>query len=117
MFDSTQRLGFEVKIVGANPLLARYSGINSKKVILSVMLISGFIGGLAGAVEIMGVHHRFPSGFNSGLGFDGIVVSLLANNNPIGVLFSAFFLGAIRNGALNMECLRKRKRLLIKSPG
>lgn len=95
-------LGFEVKIVGANPLLARYSGMNSKKVILSVMLISGFIGGLAGAVEIMGVHHRFPSGFNSGLGFDGIVVSLLANNNPIGVLFSAFFLGAIRNGALNM---------------
>ncbi|MBS4208211.1 ABC transporter permease [Bacillus sp. FJAT-50079] len=94
--------GFEMKIVGSNPFLANYSGINSKKVIITVMLMSGAIGGLAGAVEVMGVHHRLPGGFNSGLGFDGIVVSLLASNNPIGVLFSAFFFGAIRNGALNM---------------
>ena len=33
----------------------------------------------------------------------GIVVSLLANNNPIGVLFSGAFFGAIHNGGINME--------------
>ena len=38
-----------------------------------------------------------------GLGFDGIVVSLIARHNPIGILASGLFFGALQNGARNME--------------
>jgi len=97
------KLGFEIKIVGENPTLATYSGMVPKSTTVSVMAISGAIGGIIGAIEVTAVQHRLIAGFNPGLGFDGIVVSLLANNNPVGVIFSGFFFGGLRNGGINME--------------
>lgn len=96
-------LGYEIKVVGSNSLFAKYGGINEKKSIIKVMLISGSIAGIIGAIEITAIQHRLLADFNPNFGFDGIVVSLLANNNPIGVLFSGIFFGALRNGGINME--------------
>lgn len=67
------------------------------------MAISGAIGGMIGAIEVTAVQHRLLAGFNPDFGMTGIVVSLLANNNPIGVLFSGIFFGALKNGGINME--------------
>ncbi len=97
------RLGYEIRIVGANANLARYGGMNPKRLTITVMLISGAIAGIIGAVEVCAVQHKLIAGFNPGFGFDGIVISLLANNNPIGVVFSGFFLGLLYNGGINME--------------
>lgn len=95
--------GHEIKIVGSNPVLAQYAGMKSKKTILQVMAMSGAIAGIVGAIEVTAVQHRLLTGFNPGFGFNGIVVSLLANNNPLGVLFSGTFFGALKNGGINME--------------
>jgi simple sugar transport system permease protein len=97
------KLGYEIKIVGENPRMAQYGGISSGKIIMVVMLLSGVIAGIAGSIEILGVHHRFPMRFSSQLGFDGVLVALLANNNPVGVILSAFFFGALKNGANNIQ--------------
>lgn len=97
------RLGYEIRIVGANANLARYGGINPNRLTITVMLISGAIAGIIGAIEVCAVQHKLIAGFNPGFGFDGIVISLLANNNPIGVVFSGFFLGLLYNGGINME--------------
>jgi len=106
-------IGYELKMVGSNPLFAKYGGIRSKRIILSTMLTSGAIAGLAGAIEILGVHHRFPGRYNDGLGFEGVVVALLANNHPIGVVVSALFFGALRNGAMNMERITDVPRAMV----
>ncbi len=95
--------GHEIKIVGSNPVLAKYAGMKPKKTILQVMACSGAIGGLIGAIEVTAVQHRLLANFNPDFGMDGIVVTLLANNNPIGVLFSGIFFGALKNGGINME--------------
>lgn len=99
--------GHEIKMVGSNENFAKYSGINTVRVTLSTMLIGGAIAGLAGTVEIMGSLRRLPVGFNQDWGFDGIVVALLASNNPIACIFTAFFIAALRNGAANMERFSK----------
>lgn len=98
-------LGHEIKLVGANAEFARYAGIRPKRVTLQVMGISGAIAGIIGAIEVTAVQHRLIAGFNPDLGFQGIVVSLLANNNPVGVIFSGAFFGALKNGGTNMERL------------
>lgn len=99
------RFGHEIKMVGANPEFARYSGIKSNRTIISVMCTSGAIGGMIGTIEVTAIQHRLLSSFNPGFGFEGIVVSLLANNNPFGVIFSGTFFGALKNGGINMERL------------
>ena len=96
-------LGHDIKLVGANSEFARYAGINPKLTTIKCMCMSGAIAGIIGAIEVTAVQHRLITGFNPDLGFKGIVVSLLAGNNPIGVVFSGIFFGALKNGCTNME--------------
>lgn len=106
-------LGFEVKSIGTNLLFARWMGMPVARTILLVMFISGLLGGLAGAGQVLGVHYRFVGGFSRGLGFDGIVVALLGRNSPLGALLAALFLGALRNGSSTMEMFTQIPRDLI----
>ena len=106
-------LGYEINVMGTNPLFARWAGMPVRAIIVFVMIVSGFIGGLAGAGQALGVHYRFVAGFSRGLGFDGIVVALLGRNNPVGVLLAALFFGALRNGGSTMELFTRIPRDLI----
>jgi general nucleoside transport system permease protein len=98
-------LGFELRTVGANANAARYAGINITRSIVVAMAISGALAGVAGGVEVLGVSdcHCLPMFFSSGYGFDSIAISLLAKNDPFGILAAAFLFGAMRNGADLME--------------
>jgi len=106
-------LGYRIKIVGSNARFARYAGINAKRIIIVTFLISGAIAGLVGGIEIFGVHHRFPGRFNNGLGNDGMVVSLMAENNPLGIILSGFLFGVLRNGGMNMERVTEIPRAMV----
>ena len=105
--------GYEIKVVGANPDMAQYGGIKRNRVVIKTMLISGLLAGVAGAIEVTGVMHQFPKHFNDGLGFDGIVVSVLGNNNPLAVLLSGFFFGALKNGAANLQRVTNIPRPMV----
>jgi ABC-type uncharacterized transport system permease subunit len=103
MFRTT--LGFELRTVGANPNAARYAGVNITRNIVITMAISGALAGLAGSIEVLGVSicRCLPLFFVSGYGFDSIAISLLAMNNPFGIIAASFLFGAMRNGADLME--------------
>lgn len=96
-------LGYELRAVGSNPIFARWSGIPVPWVIIKVMLLSGFIGGLAGAGQVLGVNYRFVDNFSPGYGFDGITIALLGRNTPLGSLLAALLLGALRSGGSTVE--------------
>jgi simple sugar transport system permease protein len=98
-------LGFELRMVGANANAARYAGINITRNIVIAMAISGALAGVAGSIEVLGVSdcHCLPMFFSSGYGFDAIAISLLAKNDPFGILAASFLFGAMRNGADLME--------------
>ncbi len=98
-------LGLELRTVGANANAARYAGINITRSIVVSMAISGGLAGVAGSIEVLGVSacHCLPMFFSSGYGFDAIAISLLAKNDPFGILATSFLWGAMRNGADLME--------------
>ena len=89
--------------MGLSHRAAKTAGINVNKVIALVMLISGAVSGLAGSIEVLGIHHKFYDQFSPGYGFDSIAVALLGNNSGVGVLLSALLFGALNSGALNMQ--------------
>jgi simple sugar transport system permease protein len=96
-------LGYEIKMIGANLEFARYGGINTKRVIALSMAVSGILAGLAGAQLALGLQKRLVLNLSTGIGFEGIVVALLARNNPKGVLLAGLFYGYLRIGAEIME--------------
>lgn len=93
------KLGYQIRMTGANKRFAEYSGINTTRAIILVSMIAGFIGGIGGAVEVIGMYDAFKWVSLPGLGFDGALIAMLAKNKPKNVIFSAFFLAYIRIGA------------------
>jgi ABC-type uncharacterized transport system permease subunit len=92
--------GYEIRMVGSNQHFARYSGISVVSVAMATQLIGGAIAGLGGSTEILGLYDRFIwFGTQPGYGFDGIMVGVLAKNNPLYVPFAALFLAYMRTGA------------------
>ena len=94
------KFGYEIRITGANPEAGKYSGINTSKILILGMVISGGLAGLAGAGEILGIHHRLcqPLTISSGYGFTAIIVAWLGNLNPILVIISSIFFGGLLVG-------------------
>lgn len=95
--------GFRTRITGQNPEAARYAGVKVERQILFAMLLSAGLGGLAGTGEILGLKLRLFDFFSMGLGYDAIAVALMANSNPLGVILTAIFFGALRAGAGKMQ--------------
>ena len=101
LFKTT--VGYEVRTVGLSANAARYAGIRVAFIIVLTMVISGTLAGLGGAVETLGVVGRFQPGFNTGLGFEGITVALLAKAHPFGVIPAALLLGTMAAGSSTMQ--------------
>ena len=96
-------LGYQMRAVGNNPIAAKTNGINVARNMVLAMFLSGAFAGLAGSVEIMGIHHRLMNGFSSSYGFDSMAVALLGGLHPVGVTIAAIFFGALRTGANTMQ--------------
>jgi ABC-type uncharacterized transport system permease subunit len=84
------RWGYTLTMTGANPEAARYGGIRPQWVVISVMAAGGALAGLAGIVEVAGLHGRLQEGFAPGFGITAIAVALLARLHPLMIPVSAF---------------------------
>lgn len=105
--------GYSWEQLGRNSRFARYGGISQKWNYIIVFLFSGFIAGLCGAVEITGVHYRFRNNFASNLGWDGIMVALIAKNKPKTALVVGLLWGMIKAGSMHMERMTSVSRILV----
>jgi simple sugar transport system permease protein len=104
--------GYDLRTSGIQPAAAAYGGVDSKRMMVTSMFISGALGGLGGAIYVMMVLGRWRTGIPS-LGFDGITVSILAGNNPLGVLLSAALFGTLKSGSLSIELSMGVPRQLV----
>ncbi len=97
------RWGYEIEVIGSNSRAARYAGMNIKRSIMVITLLSGAFAGLAGMSEVSGVIHRLQEGISPGYGFSGIIVAALARYNPIGVLVVSLLFGALLVGGYTLQ--------------
>jgi general nucleoside transport system permease protein len=95
--------GFRVDVFGMSPEVAEAAGVDGRRVILRVMLISGAMAGLAGVIQLMGVAIVLNPALSKGLGFTAIIVALLGRNRPVGVLLAALFIGGLTTGGIAMQ--------------
>jgi simple sugar transport system permease protein len=96
-------LGYEIKGAGSNLRALEVQGTNAARIVIFVMLVSGALAGLAGASEVYGVHYRLKAGAVAGYGYTGIVIAILGQLRPAGVVLAAILFGAMVNGATFMQ--------------
>ncbi len=93
------RFGYQARVCGGNRLAAETAGINSGRITIQTMFLSGMISGLCGGLLVCGTYFRFITNFSSGFGFEGVAVATLAGFHPIGLLVSGILWGGIKSGA------------------
>jgi ABC-type uncharacterized transport system permease subunit len=96
-------MGFEIRLVGAAPRAARFSGFNADRLVLFTFAVSGALAGLAGIIEVAGPIGYLQPDLSPGYGFTAIIVAFLGRLNPIGILIAGLFLALTFIGGENAE--------------
>jgi simple sugar transport system permease protein len=96
-------MGFEIRLVGAAPKAARFSGFNADKLTLFTFAVSGALAGLAGIIEVAGPVGHLQPDISPGYGFTAIIVAFLGRLNPVGILIAGLFLALTFIGGENAE--------------
>ena len=95
--------GLRLRAVGLAPDAARYAAVSPERETVRVLLLSGALAGLAGALEVSGVTGRLFENLATGYGFTAIAVALLGRLNPLGVVPAALFFAALAVGSGAMQ--------------
>ena len=97
------RLGYEARAVGASPGSALAGGISIGKVQIRLFLLSGALAGMIGVQQLFADQGFLPSGYEAGIGFLGIGVAFLGQNNPAGIVFAAILWGILARGETSLQ--------------
>jgi ABC-type uncharacterized transport system permease subunit len=92
------RLGYKIRAVGLSASAAEYGGIQVARNIVVTMAISGFLAGLAGAIEVLAINYRFSQDLTASYAWDAIAVALLGALHPVGTFLAALLFGALSSG-------------------
>ena len=95
--------GFELRAVGTNERAAKVHGIRAGRVAVGAMVLAGMLAGLAGAIEVAGVHGKMLEGMQSNYLLLGIIIGLIARGSAIAVPFVAFGIAVLEVGASAMQ--------------
>jgi general nucleoside transport system permease protein len=108
-------LGYQIRAVGLSRSASEYAGIKVGRTMVLSMTLSGMFAGLAGAVEILGLHHRMfePVAVSAGFGFSGIVAALFGKLHPLGIIPSSILFGGLLVGGDKMQRAMQIPQVMI----
>lgn len=93
------KLGYQIRLAGANPKFAEYSGISSFKLALSTAAIAGVLSGMGATTQLLTQTSFYqPDRTLSGIGFSGMLLAMLGRNNPVGIVVAAFMIKYLEKG-------------------
>jgi simple sugar transport system permease protein len=103
VYTNQTSAGYELIVTGANPRASRVYGINVRRMFLLSLILGGALAGLAGGIEVSGVHSRLIEGLQSNFLLLGIIIGLISRGNNLAVPFVAFFIAVLEVGASAMQ--------------
>lgn len=99
IFLNKTKWGYKITVTGSNLDFAKNAGIHTARIIMLAQLVGGFVAGVGGGVEMLGLYTRFQWMSLPGFGFDGVVLNIIAKGNPKYIPLAAFLISYIRIGA------------------
>ena len=96
-------IGLEMKVTGENERFSFFAGLPKDRLMIWSMVASGAICGLVGMFEVYGYQARFQGTISNEFYYDGMLVAMIMNYNPVGIIIMSFFFAIIDIGATAME--------------
>lgn len=96
-------IGLRIRIVGANPIAARFAHLPIGRYAWMTFLLSGALAGLAGGIELSGNAHYLTASFGAGYGYTAIAVAMLARLSPVACVPAALFFAALDVGVRGLQ--------------
>ncbi len=97
--------GLQIKVTGENERFARFAGLPSSKLMIGSMVASGAICGFVGMVLVYGSQGHMTEAVSNEFYFDGMLVAMIMNYNPIGIIIMSFFFAIMSVGAAYMDMM------------
>ena len=99
------KLGYELKATGYNKFAAKYCGMKEKRNIILTMVIAGALAGMGAGLLYLTGFEQWSTTQSSvpAMGFNGIAAAFLGGLNPIGAIFSSYFIQHITNGGAYVD--------------
>jgi simple sugar transport system permease protein len=105
--------GFQTLMMGLNRDASDAAGVNTSRLVVRVMMISGGLAGLAGVIQVMGIESRLTNNISPGYGFTAIIVALMGRLRPLGVLLAALLIGTLTLGGDIIQRTQQVPRVLM----
>lgn len=99
----SSRWGYEVDMIGGNPRAAEFAGINVRRRILAVMLLSGAIAGISGMIHLTGATGRLQATISNSYGLSGFIVAALAGASFIGLVAGGLFIALLLHSGIILQ--------------
>lgn len=97
------KVGFISKVIGKNPLAAEHMQYPIRSYLITAMVVSGAIAGLAGFIQIAGIEGRLRFPISNGYGISGFLVAWISNHKPLPIIMSSFLFAALLTGADSVQ--------------
>ncbi len=97
--------GYKSRMNGLNSRFALYGGVNARRMLYLVMILSGVCAGFGGSLEVLGSKFRYIDQmiFSTGYAWTGMTAALLANFNPLGTLIASVLLSGLATGGAALQ--------------
>ncbi len=95
--------GYEMRLTGDNPRFARFAGIKADRIVIIAMVVSGMMCGLVGMFRAYGVTGCYTSAISDEYYFEGLMVAMIAQYQPIPTIIISLIFAILRWGAVYME--------------
>lgn len=97
------KFGYEIAVLGENPVTARYAGLNTNRILVLAVMISGGLSGLAGMMQASGMERTLNDQLSGGMGFTAIIAALMASLHPLMLVFVSFFFAILLQGGAYIQ--------------
>jgi simple sugar transport system permease protein len=97
------KVGYEIDMIGGNPRAAAFAGIRVPKRIVIVMLCTGAIAGLSGALHLSGAYFRLQPGISTNYGLSGFIVAALAGGSFLGLIVGGLFIASVLHAGTALQ--------------
>lgn len=95
--------GYEISVVGDSLNTARYAGMNTRKIQIRTLAISGALCGLVGYLQVAGADGMLSEHTAGGVGFTAITVAWLSKLNPFFMIPVSVFIALLKKGSLAVQ--------------